>query len=67
MENIMKGSPNGTYHHKFPNTIPGDVMFLVGLFISQTNRRHPLPLILPHVTQNPVERKEKRGLVSERQ
>lgn len=24
-------------------------MFDVGLFISQTNRSHPLPLVLPHV------------------
>lgn len=69
MENILTESPP-TAHTLTPSQTCnlGDVVFHFGLFISQTNRRHPLPLILPHTLVRPWRgsdrQMEKRGLVS---
>lgn len=60
MYNLLTESPNGTHYHIFTNMRSwGRYLFHVGLFISQMNRCHPLPLILPQMLLKPWLRHEK--------
>lgn len=60
----MTESPNGTHIHVLTNMRSwGSYLFHVGLFISQMNRCHPLPLILPQMLLKTRKEKKERCLV----